>query len=119
MTDREQPTDINRFLESGDILKSRYRILWQLGYEKFGRIYLAEDMHCFNQYCVLKEFAPQLQNSLVERGKKLFEQEANVLNRLQHLQIPKVRELFCYQQENQEGLFLVQDYVEGQTYQAL
>ncbi|MGL6339795.1 MAG: protein kinase domain-containing protein [Waterburya sp.] len=116
---REQPTAINILLASGDILKSRYRILRQLGHRKFGRIYLAEDIHRFNEYCVLKEFAPQLQNSLVKRGKKLFEQEANVLYRLQHLQIPKLRELFCYQQENQEGLFLVQDYVEGQTYQAL
>ncbi|MGF1589899.1 MAG: hypothetical protein ACFCU7_11765 [Pleurocapsa sp.] len=71
MSDKKQPTAMNMLLKSGKILKSRDRILRQLGHKKFGRTYLAEDINCFNQYCVLKEFAPQLQSSFT-REKKLF-----------------------------------------------
>ena len=105
-------------LKSGDLVNSRYRILQKLGHGGFGRTYLAEDINRFNEYCVLKEFAPQLQGSFaLIKAQELFEREAGILYRLQHPQIPKFRELFKYKQEGEGHLFLVQDYVEGQTYQ--
>ena len=111
---------MNTLLNSGDILNSRYRLLSQLGHGNFGRTYLAEDINRFNEYCVLKQFAPQLQGSFVlEKAQELFEREAGVLYRLQHPQIPEFRELFRYRQSNQEHLLLVQDYVEGETYHTL
>lgn len=107
-------------LNSGDVLNSRYRILHQLGYGGFGRTYLAEDLNRFNEYCVLKEFAPQLQESFaLAKAYELFEREAGALYRLQHPQIPKFRELFQYQHKNKGHLLLVQDYVAGQTYRSL
>nr|WP_144872728.1 serine/threonine-protein kinase [Hyella patelloides] len=111
---------MNTELNSGDVLKSHYRILHQLGHGGFGRTYLAEDINRFNERCVLKEFAPRLQGTFaLSKAQELFEREAGILYRLQHPQIPKFRELFRYKYQDKGRLFLVQDYVEGQTYHAL
>ena len=120
MGDIEKLIAMKTLLNSGDVLQSRYRILHQLGHGGFSRTYLAEDINRFNERCVLKEFAPQLRDSFtLRKGKELFEREAGVLYRLQHPQIPKFRELFRYKQENNAGLLLVQDYIEGQNYHEL
>ena len=105
-----------KLLNSGDVLRSRYRILHQLGCGGFSRTYLAEDINRFNERCVLKEFAPQLKGTFaLKKAQKLFEREAGVLYRLQHSQIPQFQQLF----QDKEHLFLVQDYVEGETYHSL
>ena len=121
MRDTEQQSEVKpNLLSSGDILRSRYRILNQLGYGGFSRTYLAEDLNRFNERCVLKEFAPQLKEArALEKAKELFEREAGVLYRLQHSQIPQFRQMFRYDKEDEGCLFLVQDYVEGKTYQDL
>jgi len=104
----------------GLVLGARYRIVRQLGQGGFGRTYLAEDFHRFNEPCVLKEFAPQVQGTYaLQKGEELFEREAGVLYKLQHPQIPQFRELFRVKQEDKGFLFLVQDFIEGQTYHAL
>lgn len=119
MENKEQLTTMDTELHSEDIL-NRYRIVHQLGCGGFGRAYLAEDINRFNEYCVLKEFAPQLQGTFaLEKAQELFEREAGILYRLQHPQIPKFRELFRYKYRDKGRLFLVQDYVEGQTYHTL
>ncbi len=101
---------------SGLILGSRYRIVRQLGQGGFGRTYLAEDVNRFNELCVLKEFAPQVQTSAVlQKAEELFAREAGVLYQLQHPQIPRFRELFRVSVEGKGYLFLVQDYVEGKN----
>ncbi len=98
----------------------RYRIVRQLGQGGFGRTYLAQDLHRFEELCVLKEFAPQVQGThALQKAEELFEREAGVLYKLQHPQIPKFRELIKVKQEGIANLFLVQDFVEGQTYHAL
>ena len=111
---------MDTLLNSGDILNSRYRILHQIGHGGFGRTYLAEDLNRFNERCVLKQFAPQLEGSFaLEKAQELFEREAEVLYRLQHPQIPKFRELFRYKHQDKGCLLLVQEYIEGQTYHRL
>ena len=111
---------MDTLLNSGDILNSRYRILHQIGHGGFGRTYLAEDINRFNERCVLKQFAPQLEGSFaLEKAQELFEREAGVLYRLQHPQIPRFRELFRYENQDKGCLLLVQEYIEGQTYHSL
>ncbi len=84
----------------------------------FGRTYLCEDLNRFNELCVLKEFAPQVQGTaLITKAQELFEREAGVLYRLQHHQIPRFREMFRVSGTGKGQLFLVQDYVAGETYQ--
>ena len=103
------------------ILASRYRISQQLGHGGFGRTYLAEDLHRFNESCVLKQFAPQEQaSSQLEKAKTLFEREASALYKLSHPQLPAFREFFTADLgKGDRGLFLAQDYIEGQTYSDL
>ncbi|TFI55316.1 serine/threonine protein kinase [Mastigocladus laminosus UU774] len=111
---------INQGIQPGQTLGDRYLIVRQLGQGGFGRTYLAEDINRFRELCVLKEFSPQVQTAYVlKKAEELFQREATVLYKLQHPQIPRFRELFRSNFNGKEYLFLVQDYVEGQTYSSL
>jgi serine/threonine protein kinase len=110
---------VKSLLAPGEVLEGRYRIVQQIGQGGFGRTYLCENINRFNEPCVLKEFAPQVQGSYaLDKAKTLFEREANVLHKLTHPQIPRFRELFQLNSGG-GGLFLVQDYVAGPTYRYL
>ena len=111
---------MNNPIDPGITLNNHYRIVRELGHGGFGRTYLAEDAHRFNEPCVLKEFAPQVHGSYaLQKSEELFEREAGVLYKLQHNQIPRFRELFRVSISDRGYLFLVQDYVPGQTYRFL
>lgn len=106
------------WLPMGHILEKRYRIVSQLSAGGFGRTYLAEDLHRFNERCVLKEFAPQVQGDReLQKAKELFQREAGALYKLDHPQLPVFREFFQADLGDGVGcLYLAQDYIEGQTY---
>ncbi len=107
-------------LTTGILLGDRYRIKAEIGQGGFGRTYLCEDINRFNELCVLKEFAPQVQGTaLLTKAQELFEREAGVMYRLQHPQIPMFREMFRVNRAGVGQLFLVQDYVDGINYQGL
>jgi serine/threonine-protein kinase len=107
-------------IQPGQTLGDRYVIVRLLGQGGFGRTHLAEDINRFRELCVLKEFSPQVQTPYVlQKAEELFQREATVLYKLQHPQIPRFRELFRSNLGGKEYLFLVQDYVEGQPYNAL
>jgi serine/threonine protein kinase, bacterial len=102
--------------QGGMLLGGRYRVVRELGRGGFGRTYLAEDVNRFQELCVLKEFVPQVEGeAALEKAQQLFAREANILYQLDHPQIPRFRELF----REMGRLLLVQDYVEGPTYQEL
>jgi len=102
------------------LLGWRYKVLSELGQGGFGRTYLAQDSNRFNEPCVLKEFAPQVEGeAALQKAEELFAREAGTLYQLQHPQIPRFRELFRAEWQGRDRLFLVQDYVEGQTYQEI
>ncbi|MDJ0555412.1 MAG: serine/threonine-protein kinase [Microcoleaceae cyanobacterium MO_207.B10] len=97
-------------------LQNRYRLISILGQGGFGRTYLAEDTGRFNELCALKEFIPVQKNTeAVQKSQELFSREAAILYQIQHPQIPQFRATF---EENQR-LFLLQDYVEGKTYRTI
>ncbi|MGF1461487.1 MAG: protein kinase [Leptolyngbyaceae cyanobacterium] len=105
---------------ANNLLGSRYQVLRELGRGGFGHTYLAEDVNRFNELCVLKEFLPQVNDdAALQKAKQLFEREADVLYQLDHPQIPRFRELLRVQARGQGRLFLVQDYIEGPTYEEL
>ncbi|MGA1285780.1 MAG: protein kinase domain-containing protein, partial [Prochlorothrix sp.] len=100
----------------GTILQNRYQIRRILGQGGFGRTYLADDQGRFSEACVIKEYIPpQAGAYALTKSKELFQREAATLYQIQHPQIPQFRAVF----EEEERLFLVQDYVEGSTYSAL
>ncbi|MBD2182910.1 serine/threonine protein kinase [Planktothrix sp. FACHB-1355] len=104
------------WLAVGHILETRYRILKHLGAGGFGRAYLAEDLHRFNERCVLKEFAPQVKGAgELQKAKELFQREAGALYQLKHPQVPGFREFFEANIAGSSCLFLAQDYIEGRT----
>lgn len=95
------------------VLQNRYKIIKILGQGGFGRTYLAEDQRRFNELCAIKELIPNATGtSAWEKAQELFSREAAILYQIKHPQIPQFREKF----EQDQRLFLVQDYVEGKTY---
>jgi serine/threonine-protein kinase len=107
------PIPSNLTMPPGEMIGDRYRVIQSLGQGGFGRTYLCQDANRFDEPCVLKEFAPQVQGTYaLDKAAKLFQREAGVLYRLQHPQIPPFRELL----RTNGGLFLVQDHVAGKNY---
>ncbi|MEH2223137.1 serine/threonine-protein kinase [Nostoc sp.] len=107
-------------LAVGQVVDNRYQIIRHLGQGGFGRTYLAEDINKSHQTCVLKEFAPQVQeNQDLQKAKELFEREANVLKKLQHPQIPRFHASLQVKIGSKDFFFLVQDYVDGDNYYQL
>ena len=108
---------ISAVLRDGLILNNRYRILKQIGQGGFGRAYLAEDVHRYRELCVLKEFAPQVESEReLSKAEDLFEREAGILYKLQHPQIPKFEAMLQTRVDGKRSLFLVQQYIEGESY---
>ncbi len=101
----------------GTVLQNRYRIINILGQGGFGRTYLAEDQRRFNEPCAIKELIPAITgtNSSLQKAEELFQREAVTLYQIEHPQVPQFRERF----EQDQRLFLVQEYVAGKTYRAL
>ncbi|MBF2029546.1 MAG: serine/threonine protein kinase [Oscillatoriales cyanobacterium C42_A2020_001] len=100
----------------GTLLRQRYLIQAILGQGGFGRTYLAVDQERFDERCVLKEFAvPYEDEALVQKSQTLFQREASTLYQIQHPQVPRFWAAF----EDRQRLFLVQDFVDGQTYRHL
>jgi eukaryotic-like serine/threonine-protein kinase len=96
----------------GTILKSRYKIIQQLGQGGFGETFIAEDLDIPSDpkpRCVVK----RLQLAVIEPEiSRLFDQEAKILYNLgeNHPQIPNLRAYF--QEQNQ--FYLIQDLIIGQ-----
>ncbi|MEB3294081.1 MAG: protein kinase [Synechococcales bacterium] len=101
------------------LLENRYEVVKLLGHGGFGRTYLARDRQRFNEACVLKEFAPQLSNpAALKKAEELFEREAGTLHQLRHPQIPEFRALLTARVRGEQALFIVEQYIPGQSYSA-
>ncbi len=96
------------------LLRGHYRVVKVLSDEGgFGRTYLAEDVDKLNERCVVKQLAPKVQGtSALKKAVELFREEAKRLQQLgEHDQIPTL--LAYFEQDNY--LFLVQQYIDGQN----
>ena len=107
----------------GQVLKGQkgeYKILDKLNEGGFGEIYLAEDISNENQKYVVKLLKPK-QNSNredFEERKRLFKREAEHLNKLEHSQIPKLKDYFVINYRLllivKQDFYLVEEYIEGE-----
>ncbi|MBD0345827.1 MAG: protein kinase [Coleofasciculus sp. Co-bin14] len=103
-------------LQPGTRLRDRYIIQCPLGRGGFSRTYLAQDTGRFNELVALKELTPTNQGTYaLQKAEELFQREAAMLHKLSSPQIPRFWEFF----RDGKRLFLVQDYIEGKTYQSL
>jgi serine/threonine protein kinase len=104
-------------LATETVLQGRYRLLRLIAEGGFARTYLAEDQGRFGERCVVKEFCPSSNDaSVFEKAKELFQREAQTLYQLEHPQVPQFRAMFAENLDQTQRLFLVQDFVEGETY---
>ena len=96
-------------LKSGEILRSRYVIKRIIGQGGMGSIYLAEDLRLKGRICALKEVEhdKSLTKSLRQEAQDQFKQEATILARLDHPNLPKVSDFFSVGDRD----YLVMDYV--------
>lgn len=95
------------------LLANRYQLQQILGQGGFGRTFLALDRHCFDRLCVVKEFLPQQHgDDEIRKSRELFVREAKILDRIDSPQVPKF--FACFEEDRK--LFLVQEYIQGQTY---
>lgn len=99
---------------NSNILRNRYHVIKPLSSGGFGETFLAEDWDLpAHPICVVKRFQPQSNNTFVlQQGKRLFNQEAEILHRLgNHDQIPR---LLAHFEENGE-FYLVEEFIEGEV----
>ncbi|WP_373481193.1 protein kinase [Geminocystis sp.] len=88
-----------------------YRMIKQIGRGSFGSVYLVVNETTNNQ-CVVKQLHPiSNQPSFISHARRLFRQEAEILKKLTHPQIPHLIDYF----EEGEEFYLVEEYIEGHT----
>jgi serine/threonine protein kinase len=91
-------------IEPGTLLQNRYRVTRQIGRGGMGAVYVATDER-FNSTVAIKQTFFFDDPAL----RKAFEREAVLLNHLRHSALPRVSDHFV----EEEGQFLVMEYVEG------
>jgi len=90
------------------IIAGRFMIVGRLGKGGMGEVYRAEDAK-LRRTVALKRLAPQLRADPIYRRR--FQEEATRVSRFSDSQIASVYDVF----EDQGEIFLVMEYVEGQT----
>lgn len=104
-------------VKPGITLRERYVVTQVIGRGGMGSIYLAEDNRLSGRITALKEVyqSGDLPDELREQGRDQFYQEASVLARLDHPNLPKVSDFFTEQDRD----YLVMDYVPGDDLKSL
>jgi len=91
-------------LSNGDLLRQRYRILDILGQGGMGAVYRAIDVN-LDMIVAIKENSFQ-----TEDYARQFQREAKILASLRHPNLPRVFDYFVI---DQQGQYLVMDFIEG------
>ena len=106
-----------RILRPGFVLRERYEIRRVIGQGGAGCVYLAEDLRLMGRLCAIKEVVHDysLSEAMLQQARDQFQQEALVLARLDHPNLPKVSDFFSVG----EGDYLVMDFVPGKDLRTL
>ncbi|BAY62831.1 serine/threonine protein kinase [Calothrix brevissima NIES-22] len=93
------------------ILHERFDIVLQLGEGSYGAAFLAIDQAQPKPiHCVVKQFYPvNTESESIERALARFQQEAKLLQKLHHPQLPYFVDYF----EDDQGMYLIQEYIHG------
>ncbi|MCP4168514.1 MAG: serine/threonine protein kinase [Chloroflexi bacterium] len=98
-------------LPSGSVLRERYEVIDLIGQGGMGAVYKASDKRLTGRLCAVKEILPGMVGFQDEPQayQEQFYQEASILARLDHPNLPKVSDYFT--QHSRE--YLVMDFVPG------
>ena len=104
-------------INTGEVLRGRYKVRERIGQGGTGSIYLADDIRLEGRLCALKEVEHDrsLPAKIFDEAREQFMREATVLARLDHPNLPKVSDFFS--EENRD--YLVMDYVPGDDLRTL
>lgn len=104
-------------LKAGAVLRDRYKILRFISQGGMGNIFQAEDLRLEGRLCAVKEVRldPGLPEETLRQTREQFQNEANVLARLDHPNLPKVSDIFSEGQSD----YLVMDFVPGKDLRTL
>jgi serine/threonine protein kinase len=94
-------------ISPGSVLQGRYKVMNSLGSGGFSIVYLAEDLRLAGRYVAVKE-----NQDTSPAAMRAFTQEAELLARLQHPNLPRVTDHFT---EAMGYQYLVMDYVAGEN----
>ncbi|WP_017292674.1 serine/threonine protein kinase [Geminocystis herdmanii] len=92
-------------------IPSPYKVIKKLGSGSFGHVYLVTNGET-QQQCVIKILHPiSQQPNFIKQAKRLFQQEATILKKVNHPQVPKLIDYF----EEEGEFYLVEEYIQGYT----
>ncbi|MBW4433336.1 MAG: DUF4101 domain-containing protein [Pelatocladus maniniholoensis HA4357-MV3] len=100
--------------EQGDLVHKRYQIKHILTQKTFEVTYLTQDQVQCSENCVLREFI----STEIGKAAIVGEQFQQQLSKLQGIKNPQIQQLQDFFWES-ERLFIVQNYIDGQSYQDL
>ncbi|MGB3714776.1 MAG: serine/threonine-protein kinase [Candidatus Promineifilaceae bacterium] len=98
-------------LDSGTILRDRYRLTHIVGQGGMGYVYRAEDTRLPGRLCAIKEVKPEASATpeMRKQEQSQFLREASLLAQLDHPNLPKVSDFFTDSGRD----YLVMDFVPG------
>ncbi len=112
LTGGGSPSGLTGRLASGQVLKQRYRIIQIVGQGGMGAVYKAEDIQFGNRLVAVKEMRQTgLDTQELKEAADAFRQEAIILARLQHPNLPSIFDHF----EENGRWYLVMSFIEGET----
>lgn len=100
-------------LSTMSVLRNRYRILEKRAQGGMAAVYRAADIHLAGKMWAIKEMSDAAITNPLDRQRAVaaFQQEAQMLASLSHINLPNVTDYFS--EDGRE--YLVMEYVEGQT----
>ena len=99
-------------LKKGQVIQSRYRVIFLLGQGGMGNVYRVEDLR-LNRLCAFKEMLPdpQANTRALRQAREQFRREAQVLAKLSHPNLPEVYDYFSWAGKE----YLVMEFIKGES----
>lgn len=97
------------FLTEGIVIQSRYEIIKQISHSKLSSVYLVKDMRDGNFLALKELYCDRYSRSKKDYFIKRFSEEAALLIKLEHPNLPQVIDTFTFYGR----YYILMDYIEG------